>query len=80
MRNRLRSWWMRRRRLVCQDAGRESEVEIEHAVLYVSPDGQAYRVRRLACTCCGRRCMTAQRQTWHTPEPEGAAAHVVPRP
>ena len=71
----LRRWWMQQCGRTCRHVDRECEMEIARAVFYVSPDGQAYRVRRLACTYCGRRSMTARRERWYTPETDGVAVH-----
>lgn len=73
--NGLRRWWMQRCGLTCRHVDRECEMVFARTFFYASPDGQAYRVRQLRCTYCGRRSVTARREPRYTPEPDGVAVH-----
>ena len=56
----LNQWRMRRQGHACRDIDRQCDMQPEYTTVYLSPDGKMFRVRRLACTMCGRQFMTAR--------------------
>ena len=51
--------WRRRRRL---EAEHTCEMRIEHGMVYHSPDGRVFQVRRLVCAVCGHRERVVKQQ------------------
>ena len=51
-----------RKRLSCREAGKKCEFSVAHGMVYHSPDGKVFRVRRLVCAKCGARAVVAKKQ------------------
>ena len=66
--------------LTCPDLDRQCEPHVEYGTVYVSPDGKVCRVRRLRCTWCGQREMTAQQETSDLPEMPGVEVYAGDMP
>ena len=60
---------MRRRGVVCRSFGRECEMEVERNLVHKGLDGRVFRVRRVACSRCGKQVVTARNVTLVVPHP-----------
>ena len=45
----------RRKRLTCVEPDGRCELSVARSMVYNSPDGKVFRVRRLVCAICGRQ-------------------------
>ena len=64
--------WRWKRPPACRAADGRCEFNVAHGMVYNSPDGKVFRVRRLVCALCGERAVVAQRQDNASAPQDGA--------